>query len=121
MIILNKGEINELILNINNNSRTEFATYDLNFVHILSQESKSYTIDTSNNSEYGENDRYCEIILNLENDDLNYEGQYELTIKGNGSNLVFTGIVELIGTSENNSFTEYISTNEDNDNYIYIS
>ena len=55
------------------------------------------------------------------NDDLNYEGQYELTIKGNGSNLVFTGIVELVGTSENNSFTEYISTNEDNDNYIYIS
>ena len=120
MLILNKGQQNELVLNINNNSRTDYTGYTLTFVHILSQESKSYLIDTSNNSQYGENDRYCEIIVDLSVDDLNYEGQYELTIFGDGTNLVFTGIAELVGSSENNSFTEYISNNEDNANYIYI-
>lgn len=121
MLIINKGQQNELVLNINNNARTEFTGYTLVFLHIMSQESKTYQIDTSDNTEYGENDRYCEIVLNLQNDDLNYEGQYQLEIFGNGTNKVFTGIAELVGTSEDNSFTEYISNNEDNENYIYIS
>lgn len=121
MIILNKGQVNELVLNINNNSRTEFNSYVLTFLHILSQESKSYTIDTSDNTEYGENDRYCEIVLDLTTDDLNYEGEYQLTIYGNGNQLVYTGMARLDGTSEDNSFTEYISSDEDNANYIYIS
>jgi len=121
MLILNKGQQNELVLNINNNSRTSFSAYTLTFLHIMSQESKSYIIDTSDNTEFGENNRYCEIIIDLSTDDLNYEGQYELNIYGNGTNLVFNGIAELIGTSEDNSFTEYISNNEDNENYIYIS
>lgn len=122
MLILQKGIQNELVLNINNNSRTDFSTYLLTFTHILSQEVKSYTIDTSNTAIYGENDRYCEIVLNFQNpgQDLNYEGQYQLQIFGNGTDLVLTSMVRLEGTTEDNSFVEYISTDEDNSNYIYI-
>lgn len=121
MLILQKGQQNELVLNINNNSRQDFSGYTLTFVHILSQEEKTYTISTSNPAEYGENDRYCEIVLNLQNDDLNYEGQYQLQIFGNGTNLVFTSMVRLIGTTEKgNDYISYISPDEDNSNYIYI-
>lgn len=122
MIILQKGQVNDLTLNINNNSRVDFATYTLTFRNILSQEVKSYVIDTSNNSQYGDNIRYCEIVLDLSctNCDLNYEGQYQLQIFGNGTDLVYTTMVQLNGTTEDNSFTQYISPNEDNANYIYI-
>jgi hypothetical protein len=122
MLILQKGIQNELVLNINNNSRTEFSGYTLTFTHILSQEVKSYTISTSNPQVYGENDRYCEIVLNFQNpgQDLNYEGQYQLQIFGDGTQLVYTGMVRLEGTTEDNSFVEYISPDEDNSNFIYI-
>jgi hypothetical protein len=95
MIILQKGQVNDIAMNINNNSRVDFSAYTMTFVHIMSQEEKSYIIDTSDPSIYGENDRYCEIVLDLANDDLNYEGQYQLTIYGKGTTLVFTGIAEL--------------------------
>jgi hypothetical protein len=118
---MNKGQMNELVLNINNNSRTDFSGYTLTFKNILSQEVKSYTISTSNPAEFGQNIRYCEINLDLTYDDLNYEGQYQLDIFGNGTSKVYTGMVRLNGTTEKgNTFTQYISPNEDNDNYIYI-
>lgn len=120
MIIINKGQQNELILNINNNSRQDFSTYTLRFTHVLSQEIKNYTIATNNSNLFGENDRYCEIILNLQNDDLNYEGQYNLQIFGDSTNLVYTNIARLVGTTEDNSFISYESPNEDGANYIYI-
>jgi len=122
MIILNKGQQNELVLNINNNSRTDFTGYTLTFTHVVSQEVKSYTVSTSNNAVYAENDRYCEIVLNLQNpnQDLNYLGQYNLQIFGNGTNLVYTGMAQLNGSEESNPFTEYVSPDEDNSNYIYI-
>ena len=120
MIILQKGQENELVLNINNNSRTNFATYTLTFTHSLSREVKSYVVNTSNPTQYGENDRYCEIILDFTSNDLNYEGQYELQIFGNGTNLVYTGLCRLDGTTENNTIVEFISSNEDNEQYIYI-
>ncbi len=122
MLLLNKGQQNELILNINNNSRTDFTGYTLTFTHVVSQEVKSYTINLSNSAVYAENDRYCEIILNLQNagQDLNYLGQYNLQIFGNGTNLVYTGMAQLNGSEESNPFTEYISPDEDNSNYIYI-
>jgi hypothetical protein len=121
MIILQKGQVNELVLNINNNSRTDFSGYTLSFLNIISQEEKSYTISTSNPLEFGENIRYCEIVLDLSVDDLNYEGQYQLKIYGNGTSLVYTGMARLLGTTEKgNTFTEYISPDEDNSNYIYI-
>ena len=122
MLILQKGQQNELVLNINNNSRTDFSGYTLTFIHTLSQEVKSYTVSTSNPAQYGENDRYCEIVLNFQNpgQDLNYEGQYELRIFGNGTNLVYTGLCRLDGTTEDNTITQYISPNEDNEQYIYI-
>lgn len=121
MLYLNKGQQNELILNINNNSRQTFATYSLVFTHTLSQETKTYVIDTSNQAQYGENDRYCEIILPLNTNDLNYEGQYQLQIFGNGSTLVFTSLAMLQGTTEQgNTFTEYISNNEEGELYLYI-
>ena len=121
MLILQKSQQNELVLNINNNSRQDFSGYTLTFVHVLSQEEKTYTISTSNPAQFGENDRYCEIVLNLQNDDLNYEGQYQLQIFGNGTNLVFTSMVRLIGTTEKgNDYISYVSPNEENSNYIYI-
>jgi hypothetical protein len=118
---MNKGQKNELVLNINNNSRTDFSGYTLTFTHILSQEEKSYVIPTNDPQLFGENIRYCEIILNLQNDDLNYEGQYQLKIYGNGTSLVYTGMVRLNGTTEQgNDFVTYQSPDEDNSNYIYI-
>jgi hypothetical protein len=121
MIILNKGQNNTLVLNINNNSRTDFSGYTLTFLHIVSQEEKTYLISTSNNAQFAENDRYCEIELDLATDDLNYEGQYQLKIYGNGTQLVYTGMARLDGTTEQgNTFTQYISNDEENNNYIYI-
>ena len=122
MLYLQKGQQNELIMNINNNSATTFTGYTLEFTHIMSKEVKNYLINTSNTQVYAQNIRYCEIILNLQNSgqDLNYEGEYQLNIYGNGTTLVFTGIAILEGTEESPSFTEYISPNEVNENYIYI-
>lgn len=122
MIILQKGQQNELVLNINNNARVDFTGYTLTFVHIMSQELKSYVIDINDPLVFGENERYCEIVLNLQDpgQDLNYEGQYQLKIYGNGTTLVFTGMVLLEGTQEEPFFTTYVSNNENNENYIYI-
>lgn len=121
MLYMNKGEENTLVLNINNNSRETFTGYTLVFTHIMSKEVKSYSIDTSNPTEYFQNIRYCTITLDLTTDDLNYEGQYQLNIYGQPNNeLVFVGMVVLDGTAEANPFTEYISPNETNENYIYI-
>jgi hypothetical protein len=122
MLYLQKGQQNELIMNINNNSNTVFSGYTLEFTHIMSKEVKTYLINTSDTQVYAQNIRYCEIILNLQNSgqDLNYLGEYQLNIYGNGTQLVFTGIVILEGTQESPAFTEYISPNEVNENYIYI-
>lgn len=121
MLYMNKGEENTLVLNINNNSRETFTGYTLVFTHIMSKEVKSYSIDVEDDNEFYQNIRYCEIYLYLNEDDLNYEGQYVLNIYGNPDNqLVFNGMVVLEGTAEDNPFTEYISNNETNENYIYI-
>lgn len=125
MIYLQKAQLNTLTMNINNNARPSFSAYTLTFTHIMSKEVKSYTVDTSNPAEYGQNIRYCEIVINLQTDDLNYEGEYQLNIFGNGDGYtdypVFVGIAILEGNEEKPFFTEYISPNEDNENYIYIS
>ena len=122
MLYLQKGQQNELVMNINNNSTTSFSTYSLVFTHIMSQEVKTYVVSTSNPQVYAQNIRYCEIILNLQDagQDLNYEGEYQLKIYGNGTELVFTGIAILQGTEEQPFFTTYVSPNEVNENYIYI-
>jgi len=122
MLYLQKGQQNELVMNINNNTATTFSGYTLVFTHIMSQEVKSYTVNTADPAEYAQNIRYCEIILNLQDagQDLNYEGEYQLKIYGNGTELVFTGIAILQGTQEEPLFTTYISPNEVNENYIYI-
>jgi hypothetical protein len=122
MLYLQKGQQNELIMNINNNSNTVFSGYTLEFTHVMSKEVKSYVVSTSDPQVYAQNIRYCEIILNFQNSgqDLNYLGEYQLNIYGNGTELVFTGIVILEGTQESPAFTQYISPNEVNENYIYI-
>ena len=122
MLYLQKGQQNELVMNINNNTATTFSGYTLVFTHIMSQEVKSYTVNTADPAEYAQNIRYCEIILNLQDagQDLNYEGEYQLKIYGNGTQLVITGIAILQGTQEEPLFTTYISPNEVNENYIYI-
>ena len=121
MLYLNKGEENTLVLNINNNSRETFTEYTLIFTHIMSKEVKSYNINTANSAEYAQNIRQCEIELPLNVSDLNYLGEYTLDIYGkSGNTLVYTGIVILEGTVEQPFFTQYISPNETNENYIYI-
>lgn len=121
MIYLNKDQENSLVLNINNNSRETFTGYTLEFTHVMSKEVKTYTINKSNPSQYFENIRYCEILLPLDTDDLNYLGEYILKIYGVPDNeLVYTGIAILQGTEAGAGFTEYISPNETNENYIYI-
>ena len=124
MIYLKKNQPNTLVMNINNNARPNFDTYTLVFTHIMSKEVKSYVIYTNNPAEYAQIIRYCNIELLLNNDDLNYEGEYQLNIYGDGDGYtdfpVFTGIAILEGTEEEPAFTEYISPNEVNENYIYI-
>jgi hypothetical protein len=121
MLYLQKGQNNTLTLNINNNSRDTFTGYTLTFTHIMSKEVKSYNINTANPAEFAKNIRYCEIELPLNVSDLNYLGEYQLNIYGTpGNTLVYTGIVILEGTVEQPFFTQYISPNETNQNYIYI-
>jgi hypothetical protein len=120
MLYLQKAQPNTLTLNINNNSRDTFTGYTLTFTHIMSKEVKTYSVSTSNPAQYAQNIRYCEIELDFTTDDLNYEGEYQLNIFGNGTTLVYTGITILEGTQEDNPFTQYISDNEVNENYIYI-
>ena len=121
MLYLQKQQFNTLVLNINNNSRSTFTEYTLVFTHIMSKEVKSYTVQTNNPAEFFQNIRYCTITLDFVTDDLNYQGQYQLNIYGNPNNeLVFIGMVVLEGAAESHPFTEYISPNEVNENYIYI-
>lgn len=120
MLIIQKGQFNELVLNINNNSREEFTGYTMEFTHIMSQEVKTYTVNTSNSAQYSSNIRYCELALPLNTDDLNYEGQYQLKIYGDGTDLVYVGMALLEGSEETPFFTTYVSDNEVNENYIYI-
>jgi len=121
MLYLTKGIQNELYMNVNNNSRNTFTGYTLEFTHVMSKEVKTYSIDTSNPNEYFSNIRYCIFTLPLDSDDLNYEGQYVLKIYGDGTENVFNGMVVLEGTQEEPAFTSYISSNENNENYIFIS
>tara|TARA_R110000868_G_scaffold226755_1_gene479430 strand:+ start:186 stop:557 length:372 start_codon:yes stop_codon:yes gene_type:complete len=121
MLYIEKGVDNNLILNINNNSRDTFTGYTLVFTHVMSKEVKTYSIDTANSAEFFQNIRYCEILLPLATNDLNYLGQYTLEIYGTPDDInVFKGMVVLEGTQESQPFTEYISNNEVNENYIYI-
>ena len=121
MLYIQKGQENTLVLNINNNSRDTFTGYTLEFTHVMSKEVKVYSVSTSNPTQYGQNIRYCEIVLPLNQDDLNYLGQYVLNIYGTPNNvLVFNGMVVLEGTQESQPFTQYISNNEVNENFIYI-
>jgi hypothetical protein len=125
MLYIIKGQVNNLVMNINNNARPEFTGYTLTFTHIMSMEVKSYLVSTSNPAEYSQNIRYCLITLPLDVDDLNYEGEYQLNIFGQGGGYndypVFVGIAILEGQQEEPLFTQYISPNEENENYIYIS
>lgn len=120
MQYIQKGDVNYLVLNINNNARPEFTGYTMEFVHIMSKELKTYTISTLDPLQYSSNIRYCTLTLDLTQDDLNYLGQYQLKIYGDGTDLVYITMGVLQGQQENNPFTEYISPNEVNENYIYV-
>jgi len=121
MLYIQKGENNNLVLNINNNSRTTFTSYTLQFTHVMSKEVKTYSININDPAVYFQNIRYCEILLPLATNDLNYLGEYILNIYGQPDNeLVYSGITILEGVEQGTTFTQYISPNEDNHNYIYI-
>jgi hypothetical protein len=121
MLYLTKGQSNTLVLNINNNSRETFTEYTLVFTHIMSKEVKEYVVSVADPAQFFENIRYCTLTINLATDDLNYEGQYQLNIYGQPyEELVFVGMVVLEGQAESHPFTQYISPNEVNENYIYI-
>lgn len=115
MIYINKTGSTTITSNVNNNSRDIISTYLLEFTHIMSQDLKTYTINVSNPLEYGENDRYCELVFT---GDFQYEGEYQLKILANGTDVVYTGIV-IVG-EQVETFTQYISDNENNNNYIYV-
>ena len=124
MIYLNKGQENTIYLNINNNTRSVAEYYTLVFTHVMSKKEKEYTIPTNDPNLYFSNNRYCTITLDLATDDLIYEGQYNLNIYGFLNNellKVYNGYAILDGTVEANPFTEYISPNEINENYIYLT
>jgi hypothetical protein len=116
MIYINQTGTTTITTNVNNNSRDVVSTYLLRFTHIMSQNVTEYTIDTTNPLEYGENDRYCEMVFNA---NFKYEGENSLEIYTNGTDLVYTGIVIVGQLIED--MTSYISDNEDGQNYIYIS
>ena len=121
MLYINQGQENTLTLSINQNSRTNFSAYTLNFTHVMSSEVTSYTILTSDPDVFYENYRYCQITLDLAIKNLPYEGQYILNIYGSPTNQhVYNGFCMINGTVESNPFTEYISPNETNENFIYI-
>jgi len=120
MQYIKKGEVNNLILNINNNARPDFATYDLVFTHVMSKQQKTYTVYTNNPEQYSSNIRYCTVTIDLTTNDLIYEGQYQLNIFGNGEEQVYVTMAVAEGLAESKPFTEYISPNEVNENYIYI-
>lgn len=120
MQYIKKGEVNNLILNINNNARPDFATYDLVFTHVMSKQQKTYTVYTDNPEQYSSNIRYCTVTIDLTTNDLIYEGQYQLNIFGNGEEQVYVTMAVAEGLAESKPFTEYISPNEVNENYIYI-
>jgi hypothetical protein len=86
----------------------------------MSKQEKTYVISTSNPAQYTSNIRYCTIVLDLEDDDLIYEGQYQLNIFGDEEQEVYVTMVDLISPVAPAPFTEYISPNEVNENYIYI-
>jgi hypothetical protein len=118
---MQQGQINNLTLNINNNSRDVFTSYDLVFTHIMSKETQTYTVNTNNPSQFLENIRYCEVTINLSTNNLTYLGQYNLNIYGDGTDLVFNGIVILDGQNfETAPYQVYISPNEEASNYIYV-
>ena len=121
MLYIQQGQSNTLTLSIVQNSRDAFTGYTLNFTHVMSSALTSYTIDTSDEAVYFANERYCQITLDLATEDLPYEGQYTLEILGTPNDVpVYQGFCMTTGPAESNPFTEYVSPNEDNANYIYI-
>ena len=104
---------NTLTLNINKNSRDSYTNYKFVFTHSLSQYSNDYILTLAT-----ENDRFCTVVLPLSTDNLQYFGQYELKIYGDSTDLIFVGMVRVIGEDE--EIIPYVSDNENNENYIYI-
>jgi len=122
MLYIQQGQFNTLTLSINQNSRDVFDTYTLIFTHVMSSDVKSYIIPLDDVNIYFQNIRYCTIELDLTGfKNLPYEGQYTLQIVGSPNNVpVYNGFCMIDGTVETNPFTEYVSPNETNENYIYI-
>lgn len=116
MIYIDNNTFASIVLGINNNSRTTPTTYLVRLKHVMSQQSYDYTVDCSNALEYTSNDRYCTLIVPV---DVEYNGQYDMTIYLNDTTLVYTGIVEVGNTTEDT--IDFISDNEDGEAYIYVS
>lgn len=117
MIYITNNQSNTIFLNINNNSRTVFTGYSFNFTHILSQDTSSLSIDITDDLKYTGNTRYCAVTFIA---NFIYEGEYSLEIRGNNTELVWSGIVILGEVIPTDTFNELISDNENNENYIYI-
>lgn len=122
MLYIQQGQVNTLTLSIVQNSRDIFETYSLIFTHVMSSDKKSYIIPLDDSQIYFQNIRYCTIELDLTGiNNLPYEGQYTLQIIGEPNNVsVYNGFCMINGTVETNPFTEYVSPNENNENFIYI-
>lgn len=121
MVIITNNTINTLVLNINNNSRDVFLDYVVKFTHSLSEYTRSYTISLSDNTQYGSNDRFCEIILDLRTTrKLVYEGQHKMEVLGDGARLVYTTLADVRPQFGDDQFIQYQSDNESGEKYIHV-
>ena len=109
-------------MNVNINTRTSYDSYLLQFTHKMSQDVKTYSIST-NGPAYTANERYCTFTLDLSLQDLNYAGEYDFNVYGvkTTTDLVYIGMAVVENATSEPIFTTYVSPNENNSNYIYVT
>jgi len=95
--------------------------YTIKFTHSLSEYTRSYDISLSDNTQYGSNDRFCEILLDLRTTrKLVYDGQYKIEIFGDINKLVYIALADVRPFDGSDEFIQYQSDNENGEKYIHI-
>lgn len=135
MIYIDVTTNNEFTLNINNNVRDwlgDSSILTFTFTHILSNRVRTSDakidpdpISPDWDEFFGSfNGRYTEfyMVSSLSRQLMGYDGEYNIVIVNDKSEVLYKGIWKVTGNSEaeENPFVEYQSDNEDNTSYIYI-
>ena len=135
MIYIDVTTNNEFTLNINNNVRDwlgDSSILTFTFTHILSNRVRTSDakidpdpISPDLDEFFGSfNGRYTEfyMVSSLSRQLMGYDGEYNIVIVNDKSEVLYKGIWKVTGNSEaeENPFVEYQSDNEDNTSYIYI-